>query len=74
METAPQLEMLIFDSSAYTRSLLLECLARLAECSLHAHEVWAERPLEKLLVNASVVVLNHHVNFCQSQSRACQPS
>ncbi|MFM2408210.1 MAG: hypothetical protein RL358_952, partial [Pseudomonadota bacterium] len=25
METAPQLEMLIFDSSAYTRSLLLEC-------------------------------------------------
>jgi len=62
METAPQLEMLIFDSSAYTRSLLLECLARLAECSLHAHEVWAERPLEKLLVNVSVVVLNHHVN------------
>ena len=61
MNAALNLEMVIFDSSAYTRSLLSERLARLADCSLHAHEAWLERPLEKLLANASVVLLNHHV-------------
>jgi adenylate cyclase len=62
MDNVPNLEMWIFDSSAYTRSLLLERLARIADCSLHAHETWADRPLAKLLANTSVVVLNHHVN------------
>ena len=62
MDTAPNLEMLIFDSSAYTRSLLMERLARIEHCVLHAHESWANIPLKKCLVNAGVVLLNHHVN------------
>ncbi|MDH2919123.1 MAG: adenylate/guanylate cyclase domain-containing protein [Sideroxydans sp.] len=60
MDAAPNLEVLIFDSSAYTRSLLLERLARLANCALHAHATWTDKPLEKLLANTSVLLLNHH--------------
>ena len=62
MDAVPNLEMVIFDSSAYTRSLLMECLARIEHCALHAHESWLNRSLTDLLANASVVVLNHHVN------------
>lgn len=62
MNAAPNVEMVIFDSSAYTRSLLLERLARIEHCALHAHATWADKPLEKLLANASVLVLNHHVS------------
>ncbi len=62
MDALADLEIAIFDSSAYTRSLLLERLARIEHCSLHAHEAWLDKPLDKLLANASVVILNHHVN------------
>ncbi len=62
MDAAPNLEMVIFDSSAYTRSLLMERLARIEHCALHAHESWLNRSLTGLLANASVVVLNYHVS------------
>ena len=62
MDTPSNLDVLIFDSSAYTRSLLLERLACLADCSIHAYEAWVDKPLDQLLANASVVILNHHVN------------
>ena len=62
MNAAQNLEILIFDSSAYTRSLLLERLARVTACALHAHEAWQDKPLPKLLANVSMVILNHHVS------------
>ncbi len=62
MSANPDLEILIFDSNAYTRSLLLENLACLTDCSLYAHEsshAWDDTG-EKL--KTAILVLNHHVN------------
>ncbi len=51
---------LIVDSSAYTRSLLVERIARIEGCFLHAHE--NINPLEStpLPSVSGIVLLNHH--------------
>ncbi len=62
MDPKHGLEVLIFDSSAYTRSLLLEHLARLSDCSLYAHESWQAWDDTRLNAKTAILVLNHHVN------------
>lgn len=62
MTAAPGLEILIFDRGAYTRSLLVEHLARLSDCSLHAHESWQAFDTARINVRTAIVILNHHVS------------
>jgi adenylate cyclase len=56
------MEILIFDSGAYTRSLLVEHLARLSDCSLHAHESWQAFETSRISTCTAIVILNHHVS------------
>ncbi len=51
---------IIVDSSAYTRSLLVERLARLAGCCLHVHENLALFEDAPLPGTCAVLLLNHH--------------
>lgn len=62
MVNPSHIALLIVDSSAYTRSLLMGHLAGLENCSLQEYHAWADVPLEVLQDNAAVLVLNHHVN------------
>ncbi|MGZ8257371.1 MAG: adenylate/guanylate cyclase domain-containing protein [Gallionella sp.] len=62
MDASPNLEMLIFDSSAYTRSLLTERLARIEHCSLYVYQSWSELERTTLQAQAGIVLLNHHVS------------
>lgn len=62
MKALTGMEVLIFDSRAYTRSLLIEHLARLDDCSLHAHEFWGAFDTSHINTRAAIVILNHHVN------------
>lgn len=51
---------LIADSSAYTRSLLVERIARIAGCTLHAHETLDSLATAPLPSETGIVLLNHH--------------
>ena len=62
MSALPGVEILIFDSGAYTRSLLVEHLARLGDCSLHAREFWRTFDTSGVNARTAIVILNHHVN------------
>src|SRR5487761_2470365 len=62
MNAAPSMEILIFDSSAYTRSLLVEQLARLSDCALYAHESWQTFDTAHINARTAIVMLNHHVS------------
>ena len=62
MNGMPGMEVLIFDSSSYTRSLLAKQLVRLDDSSLHAHESWESLDMPCTKTRAATVILNHHVN------------
>ncbi|MGB8517794.1 MAG: adenylate/guanylate cyclase domain-containing protein [Gallionella sp.] len=62
MNAAPSTEILIFDSSAYTRSLLVEQLVRLSDCALYAHESWQTFDTAHINARTAIVMLNHHVS------------
>lgn len=52
----------IFDSNAYTRSLLREQLARIEDCCVQAHESGQNFDAAQLSASAVLMVLNHHVS------------
>lgn len=62
MPSVPPVELLIVDSSAYTRSLLLERLSQTADCTVQEYAVWTAITLDTLSETPCVLVLNHHVN------------
>ncbi len=62
MVSLPSVGLWIVDSSAYTRSLLSDRLALMADCSLHEYAAWTAIELVTFSQAASVLVLNHHVN------------
>ncbi|MDD4977581.1 MAG: adenylate/guanylate cyclase domain-containing protein [Gallionella sp.] len=62
MTSVPPVDLLIVDSGAYTRSLLLERLSQMADCTLHVHDSWTDIQLAAMQGNSCVLVLNHHVN------------
>jgi len=75
----PNIGILIFDSSGYTRSLLVERIARLGGCFLHAYENTAAVDCMKLPAHSGVVILNHHATDPEPQAflaalKAAQPS
>lgn len=51
---------IIVDSSAYTRSLLVERIARIENCFLHAHENLELLDSVRLPSVSGILVLNHH--------------
>ena len=80
MNMLPGMEIFIFDSSSYTRSLLAEHLARLDDCSQHAHESWESWDASRIKTKAAIVILNYHANdampfdFLQQLKRASPES
>jgi len=56
---------LIFDSSAYTRSLLVERIARINGSFLHAYQSISLVDAKQLPYQTSLVVLNHHTQDIQ---------
>lgn len=62
MSALPGMGILIFDSNAYTRSLLVEHLARLDDCSLHTHESWQTFDTSRLDARTAIAILNHHAS------------
>ena len=53
---------LIFDSSSYTRSLLVECIARISGCFVHAYESVSCFDAAQLTHQTNLLVLNHHTH------------
>lgn len=51
---------IILDSSAYTRSLLVERIARIEGCFLHAHENLSQIENIPLASTTGILLLNHH--------------
>jgi len=56
----PNIGILIFDSSGYTRSLLVERIARLGGCFTHSYESPEQVDCANLPTGSGLMILNHH--------------
>lgn len=73
----PHADIIVVDSSAYTRSLLVERMARIEGSCLHAHENPDQLDLASLPGPNAVLLLNHHAtdappfDFLAHAKQAC---